>query len=72
MRKKSAQVQQKEFQLLSLLKDEAERVEMERLLEILWKQSQEIVQLRFERDKAMREYHDATRELFSVRRNRPK
>lgn len=68
--KKSARVLEMEQRLLASLATDAERAEMQAMLDLLWAQSIEISLLKVERDKAIREYQDATRALFTARRER--
>lgn len=63
--KKSQETIEMEQRLIASLTTEDERAEMRALLDVLWEQSMEIARLKIERDKAMKEYHDATRSLFA-------
>lgn len=63
--KKSQKTIEMERRLIASLSTEVERAEMRALLDVLWEQQIEIARLKIERDKAINEYHDATRALFA-------
>jgi hypothetical protein len=68
--KKSAKAIELEQRLLASLENDAERKEMQAMLDELWQQSIELARMRVERDRAMEEFHHATRALFEDRRRK--